>query len=171
MLLPDLSDPRIVLFYTIAFSILGLAALFGGKPERWGVAVLLLMLVVQRLVVALITGADTYDQLDPASLAGDLTGLIGFTIIMSRARRLWPIVAWALQFLTLVGHLLQSSTFMAAYSYVSFKSWPTLVVIVLMGLAAIAHRWRLHRNGEDLDWVPYKSYRQFRTLTRELQDL
>ena len=168
---PDFADSRIWSVYVAAFSLLSLTLIFGGKPERWGVGVLALMLVAQNSVVALFTEKDIFLSIDPASLTADLIGLVGFTVIILNARRLWPILAFALQLLTVLGHLLQTTSEMVAYTYVTFKSYPTMTIVVVAALASIAHQFRLRRNGEDPDWVAYRAYAQFRKELRALQKL
>gem|GEM_PF-1123595 len=168
---PDFADPRIWPIYLAAFFLISLVSIFGGKPERWGVVVLMVMLVVQRFIVALMTGRDIFLEVDPASLVADLIGLLGFAVIMCNARRLWPILAFALQLLTVLGHLLQGTSEMVAYTYMTFKSFPTMIIVLVVALATIAHQWRLRRDREDPAWIPYTEYAKFRRMARELYDV
>lgn len=169
MIEADITDPRIWPVLAASFTLFAFILAFGGKPERWGVATLLLMLLAQSAIVSTLTHGLFFQSVDPASFVADSIGLTGFTAIMWRARRLWPILAFALQLLAVIGHLLQATSQMVAYTYVTFKSFPTMTIILIVLIATYAHQRRLRRDGGDPDWVPYKEYGRFRKMARELQ--
>ncbi|UAB78963.1 hypothetical protein INR77_04495 [Erythrobacter sp. SCSIO 43205] len=167
----DLLDARIWPVFAIALGLLGMSFTLGGKPERWGICVLIFMLIAQGMIVSFFTGGIYFSDIDPASLTADVVGLAGFTVILCNARRLWPIAAFALQLLAVLGHFLQSISEMVAYTYVTFKSYPTMSIVIIVAIAALAHQWRLRAKGEDPDWVPYTEYAKFRRIARDLQEL
>ena len=168
--MPDLMAHSLWLIYLAGFAIIGLALLFGGKPERYGAVILLLMLALQLSILA-VMGDELYDELDPATLTSDIIGFAGFFAIMIPARREWPIAAVSLQTLALIGQFLQFSSEMADFAYVSFSAWPTMIILGLLAIATVSHQYRLFRSGDDPDWVPYRKYKEFRKLQERLDNL
>lgn len=162
-MLPDFSQPGIAAFFLVFFGGLPLALWFGGAPERWGVAIFAGMLIVQILPYSL--GIDPVLQsIDLVSLSADILALCGFTVIALNARRIWPLAAASLQIISVLGHFARGVTDIIGMSYSLLKSTPTGLVMLLVLVGAIMHQYRLHRRGEDQDWVPFKRYAEFREL-------
>lgn len=164
---PNLLDHGLWAIYLLLAGSCGLGLALGGKPERYGVGALIFMFAVQIALLAF-TGDEQYESLDWASLATDLTGFVLFMALALNANRTWPIVAAALQLLAVLGHLLQGTSELVAFAYITFKTWPTmLIAYVLLPVGAIRHARRLRIRGSDRDWFPYKRYAEFRGIARD----
>lgn len=164
--LPDFSDARIWAFFAAAAIVFGLAGFFGGKPERYGVLTLALMPLTQLALYSTVS-SPKYGSLDWVALTADLIGLAGFTYVMMKADRLWPIAAFAMAVLSTLAHFARVNTDMLGFSYAQFKTVPTGLVILLLLVGTFAHQIRLRRHGKDRDWVPFKQYREFRRIAHQ----
>lgn len=152
--LPDFSHVPILAFFVGFALVLGLALHFGGAPERWGALTLLAMPVTQFALYSTVS-SDVYGGIDWVSLTVDLIGFAGFTAIMLRAYRHWPIWAWAMTVISSLAHFARINTDMLGFSYAQFKTVPTAAVILLVLYGTVAHQIRLRRDGEDMDWFPF----------------
>ena len=162
-MLPDFSHFGIALFYVVFFCGLPLAAWFGGAPERWGVATLVGMLIIHALPYGLFAD-PIYHSVDVVVLVGDVLALGAFTAIALNAKRIWPLFAASLQIISVLGHFARSVTDIMGLSYSLLNTVPTTLVLTLVLSGAAMHQVRLHRRGEDPDWVPFKRYGEFREL-------
>ena len=166
IVLPNLTDPAIFPFYLGAAVVAG-SVFLGGRPERWGFAVLMAMLAFQ------VAGYSVYekpkfDQLDLVALGADLIGLVGFVLILRKAERVWPIAAVSFAMFSLLGHFARVSGEMLDPSYLNFQSAPTMAILAVLPIAVIAHQWRLRLLGFDRDWTPIRSDRALREAAKRV---
>ena len=162
MIFPDVTYLSIFGAY-IAFAIVMVwAGWRGGGPERAGVLVLLGMLVLQITTRNIEGELQALEAFDWPTFLADLFGAAAFIVIAIWADRVWPIRAWTLQGLAVLGHLLQASAEMIGYTFVALGIWPTMLVMPLLVIGTEAHQYRLRRDGKDRDWVPLKQYADIR---------
>lgn len=169
MIFPDLTDPRLWPIYGFAVLVALPVLVFGGKPERYLLGVVVLMLPLQLLLLNYLGRWQVFQTVDGTSVATDLIGLAGITVIMLYADRVWTIFAFGLQLIAVLGHFLHSVVFLERYSYVTFKTWPTMLIIPLILLGTILYQLRKRSGGTVRDWYPYKKMAEFRRIARETE--
>lgn len=161
--LPDFADPGVLPFFTTALIVIIAAAIFGGKPERFGAAVLAFMPISQFLLYSTIA-SPVFGGVDWISVTVDVIGLVGFSIILFHADRIWTVGAFSMTLLSTVSHFARFNTDMLGFSYAQFKAVPTGLLILLILIGTACHQWRLRQRGEDRDWVPHKAYKRIREI-------
>ena len=166
LFLPDLADPAILPIYAGAVVVAG-SVYFGGKPERWGFGILALMLVFQ-IAGYSVYERPRYDQLDYVALGADLIALCGFILLLRNAERVWPILAVVMVFFSLLGHLSRLTEDLLDPAYLSFQSAPTIIILVTLPVAVLAHQWRLRTKGYDRDWSPIRTDKALRSAMKRV---
>ena len=131
-------------FYVIMAGSLTYAWIFGAKPERAAV-LLLLGFLVFRIVLRPLVPAE-FNSIDPLAFAQDFVGFAGFVWIGLRAGRYWPLVAAALQLLSLSAHIARAlSVPIDPWAYALTKSGPTLLVYLTLVVGTASYRHRARR--------------------------
>ncbi len=168
MRLPDFADPWIAAFFAFFGAVIMLGAIMGGKPERYGVLTLLAMFAVQ-IVLYSTVGRPNWDGVDLVSTTADFVGFVGFTIIALNADRRWPLVAAAMQLISLMAHYSQGFEVMVGGAYADFKAMPTLTAILTLLFGVLFHRHRLYVHGEDRDWMPFSQFANYRQMAQDAE--
>ncbi|MBV7258678.1 hypothetical protein [Erythrobacter crassostreae] len=125
----------------------------GGAPERFGVLIFLYMIVVQAIGYLGESAGPEYSTVDDVSVLSDLIGLTGFLALALNARRFWPLFCAALQGCSTIFHYAREiipDIIPLAYSIQ--KSTPTTLALLIVLGALIYRRWRVSRQGWDVDW-------------------
>lgn len=133
----------LIAFYAIMVGSLTYAWVRGGDAER--TAVLLLAGFFTFRLVAHQLLPPHFATLDPFAAAQDFIGFAGFVWIGLRARRYWPLIAAALQLLSLSAHIARAIAIpIHEWAYALTKSVPTLLVyiVLIIGTANYARRVR-----------------------------
>lgn len=114
----------------------------GGGAERLGALLLLGFFLFRMALEPLVP--SRFDILNPLALAQDLIGFVGFAWIGLKARRYWPLLAAALQLLSLSAHFARAvHVAIDPRVYAAMKSGPTFFVFVLLILGTVNYRSRL----------------------------
>ena len=166
MSLPDLEQTGVIIFFGALLLSVGLLAWDilepkdeypafkqGGVPERFGVLIFIYMLAVQGISYSAEGAGPKYELVDQASVLSDLVGLTGFLALSLNARRFWPLFCTALQGCSLIFHYAKDilpDIIPLAYSIQ--KSTPTTLALLILLGAQIHRRWRVERQGWDVDW-------------------
>lgn len=164
--LPDLTDPAIFPVYVGAIVVAGLVVL-GGRPERWGFAILAFMLAFQVVGYSLYS-KPRFNELDLVAFGADVAGLIGFVLLTRKSERVWPAVAVSMVMLSLLGHFARTTQSMLGPSYAHLQSGPTVVILIVLPIAVLAHQWRLRSRGFDRDWTPIRTDKALRKAAKRV---
>lgn len=128
-------------FYAVMVFALAFAWSKGGGAEKVG-ALLLLGFFLFRMALEPFV-PSRFDVLNPLALAQDLIGFIGFAWIGLKARRYWPLLAAALQLLSLSAHFARAvHVAIDPRVYAAMKSGPTFLVFVLLIVGTVNYRSR-----------------------------
>lgn len=134
----------------LAFA-LGLAVVYGGKPERCTAGMFAIAALASHLLYA--TPAHRYYGVESYVAAVDLVLLGGIAVILARADRFWPIALFAAHGITVLAHvvkLVDPSIIRHAYAIsIAAPSYLTLIALII---GTVRHRQRVLRYGADLDW-------------------
>ncbi len=129
----------------------GLAAWKGGEPERWGGLIILAMWAIQSVGEFIVP--SRYVALDPVAFLCDLVGVLGFGALALHARRVWPLLAAALQLLCLSAHFARwADLAIPPIVYALMRDGPTFVVMIVLLAGTVLHMRRVRRNGTDAAW-------------------
>ncbi|MGX7953539.1 hypothetical protein ACWPM1_13380 [Tsuneonella sp. HG249] len=129
-------------FYAVMVSSLAFAWFRGGGAER--IAVLLLLAFFAFRVAVHPLMPVRFTGLDPLALTQDLIGFVGFVWIGLRARRYWPLIAAALQLLSLSAHFARVLHLpVDPWAYSVLKSVPTLLVYIVLAIGTANYRRRV----------------------------
>ena len=140
--MPAVSAALLAAFYAVMAGSLTYAWFRGGGAERIGVY-LLVGFFVFRLIFRPLIPAH-FDQVDSLALAQDLIGFAGFVWIGLRARRYWPLVAAALQLLSLSAHFARALHLpVDPWAYALLKSFPTLMVYLVLTVGTASYQRRV----------------------------
>ena len=132
-------------FYSILGVSLFVAFRTGGRPERLGASILVAMLVLQLCGRLIFTEAQ-FATLDGFSLASDLIGLIGFTVLGYFANRFWCIWAASFQLLSVSAHFARiADVAVEPLVYALMRSSPTLLAILAMLAGTANYHRRMQR--------------------------
>jgi hypothetical protein len=130
-----------ILNYLLALAAIGLALKFGGKSERCGALIVVLMVLITLLGQYL--RQREFESVDIFSLTQDAVAFILFSFIGINSRRIWPLWAAAFQLLSVGAHFVRVMEMpVRPIVYAWMKSGPTWAVLVLLLLATFAHRRR-----------------------------
>ncbi|MCK0127351.1 hypothetical protein [Erythrobacter sp. F6033] len=166
MTLPDLEQTSIAVIYGALIVSVGLALWDwiesarqkpnyreGGVPERFGVLTFVFMFVVQALGYAGKSAQPEFAAVDQISVLSDLIGLTGFLALALNARRFWPLFCTALQGCSVIFHYARDIIpDIIPLAYAIQKSTPTTMALLIVMGALIYRRWRVSRQGWDMDW-------------------
>lgn len=136
--------------------ILGLFAVavalaFGGKIERAGAVVLIVMIVVA--LVGRIAFQRVFTSVDAVSTLQDLLGFVGFAVLGITSKRVWPLWAAALQLLSVGAHLIRAFELaVRPIVYAWMKSGPTWGVFLLLLIGTAGHLSRTRRDASRTSW-------------------
>lgn len=131
-------------FYAVMTGSLAFAWFRGGDAERTGVLLLIGFLLFRLIFRPLIPAQ--FGSLDPLAFTQDLIGFAGFVWIGLRARRYWPLIAAALQLLSVCAHVARAMSMpIDPWAYALTKSVPTLLVYVVLAIGTASYRHRVRR--------------------------
>jgi len=129
-------------FYAVMVCSLTYAWFRGGGAERVGV-LLLLGFFLFRIVLRPLVPAQ-FEAVDPLAFAQDFIGFAGFMWIGLRARRYWPLIAAALQLLSLSAHLARVTDVpIHPWVYALTQNVPTLLVYFALALGTAGYQRRV----------------------------
>ena len=132
----------LVSFYAVMAFAFVFAWLKGGGAERVGAGLLLGFFLFRMALEPFVP--SRFDVLNPLALAQDLIGFAGFVWIGLRARRYWPLLAAALQLLSLAAHFARAvHVAIDPRVYAVMKTLPTFLIFVLLIIGTITYRSRL----------------------------
>lgn len=142
---------NIVIFLTGLAVALGLAAIYGGAPERWTAGMFLAATLVSHLVYA--APAQRYYTVESYVAIVDVTLLAGITVILAKADRFWPIALFAIQGVTVMAHLVKLlDVSIIRHAYKISIAAPAYLAILVLVVGVLRHRGRMQRYGADRDW-------------------
>ncbi len=145
--------PRIAFFALLILSV-ALAFWKGGKPERLGALVIVMMTVLQlgwRLF-----SQRYFNTVDVAAVVVDTVGVFGFGTLAVYAQRVWPIWAASLQVLSIASHFAREvDLHVEPLVYFVLRSGPTFLVLLVLLLGTILHQRRLRSSGQDPAWTDW----------------
>ena len=145
--------PRIAFFAFLVLSI-SLALWKGGKPERAGALVIVVMTALQ--FAWRVFSPRHFNTVDLSSVVVDATGVIGFGLLAVYAHRFWPIWAASLQVLSLSSHFARGVELsVKPLVYALMKSMPTFLVLFVLMLGTLFHQLRLRKQGFDRSWTEW----------------
>lgn len=131
----------LVAFYAVMAFALVFAWAKGGGAERVGAGLLLGFFLFRMALEPFVP--SRFDVLNPLAFAQDLIGFAGFVWIGVRARRYWPLLAAALQLLSLSAHFARAvHVAVDPRVYAAMKTMPTFLVFVLLIIGTINYRSR-----------------------------
>ena len=134
----------LVVFYAVMAFALVFAWSKGGGAEKVGAGLLLGFFLFRMALEPFVP--SRFDVLNPLAFAQDLIGFAGFVWIELRARRYWPLLAAALQLLSLSAHFARVvQVAIDPRVYAVMKSLPTFLVFVLLAVGTASYRSRLRR--------------------------
>lgn len=134
----------LVVFYAVMAVSLLFAWFKGGNVERIAAAMLVGFFLFRLILRPLIPAS--FEEIDPLAFAQDLIGFAGFVWIGLKARRYWPLLAAALQLLSLSAHFARVvQVAIDPRVYAVMKSLPTFLVFVLLAVGTASYRSRLRR--------------------------
>lgn len=137
-----MSEALLAAFYVVMAVSLLFAWLRGGATERVGV-LLLVGFFAFRVVLRPLIPAH-FDEVDLLAFAQDLLGFVGFVWIGLRARRYWPLVAAALQLLSLSAHFARALRLpVDPWAYALLKSFPTLMIYIVLAIGTVSYQRRV----------------------------
>ena len=132
----------LVVFYAVMAFALVFAWSKGGGAEKVGAGLLLGFFLFRMALEPFVP--SRFDVLNPLAFAQDLIGFAGFVWIELRARRYWPLLAAALQLLSLSAHFARAvHVAIDPRVYAAMKTMPTFLVFVLLIIGTINYRSRL----------------------------
>jgi uncharacterized membrane protein len=145
-------EPVTIILTGFAITVFLVTMWRGGEPERVGAAILFASVAVDE-VYHLATGPRNFDRLDPFEMVLDAASLTGFAWLSTRANRLWPIFAAALQLVAVLGHLaaLLSNRGMQR-AYWAMTEVPVLLSVLALACGVFTHWLRERRLGVYPDW-------------------
>ena len=153
---PELQIGSVALFYGVLALVIILAFMRGGRPEKWGVAVILAMGAWQFSAYGL--SPPKFERVDLISVISDAIGFVGFGLIALNAKRLWPIWASSLQLMSLAAHFARLANLdVEPLVYSLLKSTPTGIAIIAIAFGTILHQRRKARSGFDPCWQDWKA--------------
>lgn len=134
----------------------------GGAPERYGVGTIICMAIFQ-IIMEVVT-PSRFINVDAASLGADLIGFLGFGVLALHARRVWPLVAVALQMIALCAHYARwASLEMSPAAYSIMRNVPTTTIVALMLLATISCSLKRRRGWTDMPWQDWSEIQRLRS--------
>jgi hypothetical protein len=146
-----LHNQAIILFYALLVLSVSAALWKGGAPERTGAAIVIGTLALEWVGRAVVP--PNFNSIYPVAVIIDAVATASFGALSLYARRAWPIWATALQLLSLTSHFAQGIEPSHPGIYLTMKSGPTLMVLLVLLLGTGFHRRRLRRHGRDLAWM------------------
>jgi len=155
-MLPPIENLSVAAFFIAAIlSVIG-ALWKGGAPERAGAIFIVYLFAFQAAALSIYPPA--LDQTDFVGLATDALALIAFMAIAMFADRWWPLIAAALQAVSLTFHLARLfSPDALELVYAVFRTMPLAATILLIGFGTLRHCQRVKRYGSDPDWATFAS--------------
>lgn len=127
------------------------AAIRGGAPERWGVAILLGAIAISAVMPR--AGGLRFGEIEVGFMVGDAAMLIAIAVLAMRAQRYWPMYMAAILIDTLITHLLMLSPRLMPFSYsVMLAGW-NMINPPILAAAAWRHQRRIVRFGADPPWT------------------
>ncbi|MBD3730729.1 MAG: hypothetical protein IE933_13595 [Sphingomonadales bacterium] len=124
----------------------------GGSPERAGAIAILFWSGADPLY-HLLAGASEFYRVDPGHVALDCSLLFVWVIIATKANRIWPLWAAAVQLIASMGHIaavIDSGGMQRAY-FAMTQTPPLLEFLILLG-GTWCHVRRENRIGSYSDW-------------------
>jgi hypothetical protein len=146
-----LHNQAIILFYALLVLSVSAALWKGGAPERTGAAIVIGTLALEWVGRAFVP--PDFNSIYPVAVIIDAVATASFGALSLYARRAWPIWATALQLLSLTSHFAQGIEPSHPGIYLTMKSGPTLMVLLVLLFGTGFHRRRLRRYGRDLAWM------------------
>ena len=142
---------NILVFLTTLACALGLAARYGGAPERWIAAMFAVATLASHLVYA--GPAQRYYTVEAYVAAVDLLLLAGITVILAKADRFWPIALFAVHGVTVLAHVVKLfDVSIIRHAYKIAIAAPSYCAVLTLIVGTLRHRQRLRTIGVDLDW-------------------
>lgn len=146
-----MDSPRLWAFFGLLVLAVSLALWKGDKPERLGALIILQMTLLQ--FASLAFKPRVYSDIDLASAVIDLLGLVGFGVLATYAKRVWPIWAASLQLLSLISHFVRQADREAEpMVYVAMKSGPTFLALLALLIGTLMHIRRSKRTSPGSPW-------------------
>ena len=149
-----MDSPRLWAFFGLLVLSVSLALWRGDVPERLGAFIVLQMTGLQ--FASLAFQPRIYSDVDLASVTIDLLGLVGFGVLATYAKRVWPIWAASLQLLSLIAHFVRQADREAEpMVYVAMKSGPTFLALLALLIGTLMH---MRRRRLRLPVSPWKEW-------------
>jgi len=128
-----------VLNHLVALIAIALAFLLGGKSEREGGYVILIMIIFADS--SLLFYHKRFMSVDLMAFCDDLLGFAGFSLIGIFRKRVWPLWAASLQLLSVGAHFVRALEIpVRPIVYAWMKAGPTWAVLVLLIIGSLVNR-------------------------------
>lgn len=139
-----------IIYFSLTILCCGYAAVRGGAPERWGVAILVSAIGASAL--ATFIAPVHFRSFDVGVWIVDSCLFLALTMLAMRAQRYWPMWMAAIMLNTLLTHMLMLTPIFWPWSYsVLLGAW-SLAKPPMLAVATWRHRNRVERYGEDRAW-------------------
>ncbi|HTM95428.1 MAG TPA: hypothetical protein VL100_06400 [Croceibacterium sp.] len=143
-----------VFILTLIASVGAVAWRFGGAPEKFAGAILVVWAALDTSY-HLMFGLSDFKTVDPVHVELAATELVAMVWLALRANRIWPLFAAAAQLICLMGHLaalLETEGMRRAY-WTATQIPPFFELIAVLS-GTFAHVRRTHRLGNYRSWRP-----------------
>lgn len=120
----------------------------GGRVERYGAKLLVLMVILG--VIAYPAEEASRRALELDWFSQDLVGFIGFSLLGIYSKRIWPLWAAAFQLLSVVVHgIMLFGIELRPIVFASMTSAPTWAVYLLLIAGTLGHQRQMRSSGND----------------------
>ncbi|MEO9499241.1 MAG: hypothetical protein ABJD75_03590 [Parasphingorhabdus sp.] len=141
----------IQLFYVLFLAICASALVWGGKPEKAAVLILVPGFLLSMLAVSPLS--QRFANVELGLFLVDSAMLTAFVILALNAERYWPLWMSAMQAIQVISHLpiifIPELLPQAYGAVIGIWSYPMLA---LLGIGTWRHRQRLKKFGADKSW-------------------
>ncbi|MET0251539.1 MAG: hypothetical protein ABW203_05105 [Novosphingobium sp.] len=160
---------RVIIGLAFLGLVVALAFWRGGKPEKLFAAVLLAMLVLDRIGHGLLHH-DRPAAIEALHLTIDLTSFVSMMAVMIYARRFWPIWACSFQLLSVSTYpLLVLDARLPTVVQTMLAVAPNYLINATLLVGIVCHQVRLRRFGSDPSWRTSSPRATTRTPRRTLR--
>lgn len=153
---------RIEFFFSLLMVVCIYSAIWGGKPERR--AVLILIAGLAMTLIALSLSGNRYSHLEIGVFIADLSILFAFVMLALNAERYWTLWICAMQVIQVLSHIpkmiIPELLPQAYYIIVAFWAYPMLLTLAI---GTYRHQQRLRQFGVDKSWSDFSSSRKSMT--------
>lgn len=144
---------RYLIQLSLMATVLALAWLRGGAPERAAAAVVGSMFLLDPAYHAIWGQETLYHRVNPGHLVIDLWLLLGLSAVALRANRIWPLWLVSVQILAVIGHLLRFlSAQVDPLVYALFTRDTSYLQIALLFVGIWLYRRRVREDPRYRPW-------------------